>query len=255
VRALAHVARYAAWRREPLGRFPDLPNVDAATARRIVGSRGKVDDLLAAYGVSVVPTREASEEARVFAAADEVGYPVVVKAAEARLRHRPDLGAVRLDVADAAALGRTYAEIARTFGPRVLVQPMVPPGVACVVELFDHPAFGPVVGFGLGGVATELLGDRAWRTAPLTDADAAALVRSPRAAALLQGYRGSTPVDEAALADLVMRLGRVADEQPEVKRLVLNPVLAHASGLSVVHAMLDVGDATARPDTGPRRLR
>jgi acyl-CoA synthetase (NDP forming) len=99
------------------------------------------------------------------------------------------------------------------------------------------------------------LGDRAWHTAPLTDADAAALVRSPRAAALLQGYRGSTPVDEAALADLVMRLGRVADEQPEVKRLVLNPVLAHASGLSVAHAMLDVGDATARPDTGPRRLR
>ena len=79
---------------------------------------------------------------------------------------------------------------------------MVAPGVACVVEVVDDPGFGPVVGFGIGGVASDLLGDRAWRVAPLTDRDAVALVHDPRAAAMLFGYRGAPPVDAAALVDL-----------------------------------------------------
>jgi acyl-CoA synthetase (NDP forming) len=106
----------------------------------------------------------------------------------------------------------------------------------------------------MGGIATELLGDRAWRVAPLTDVDAAALVRSPRAAEILTGYRGTEPVDVPALIDLLLRVGLLADENPEVKRLLLNPVLVHASGLSVVHAEVVYGEAATRPDTGPRRL-
>jgi acyl-CoA synthetase (NDP forming) len=132
---------------------------------------------------------------------------------------------------------------------------MAPPGVACVVEVVDDPAFGPVVGFGVGGIATELLGDRAWRAAPLTDVDAAALVRTPRAAEMLLGYRGATPADITALEDLLLRVGQLAYDNPAVKRLLLNPVLAHAEGLSVVHAEVDYGEPLARPDTGPRRLR
>ena len=123
-----------------------------------------------------------------------------------------------------------------------------PPGVACVVELVEDPAFGPVVGFGLGGVATELLGDRAWRAAPLTDRDAIALVDEPRAAPLLRGYRGAAPVDRDALADLLLRVGRLADEQPRVRALTLNPVLARPDGLSVLHAVVH---GRPPPGTGP----
>jgi acyl-CoA synthetase (NDP forming) len=188
-------------------------------------------------------------------AARFVGYPVVVKSAAPELRHRLDLGAVRLEVSGPDALRQAYGEITSRFGPAVLVQPMAPPGVACLVDVVDDPSFGPVVGFGVGGIATDLLGDRAWRVTPLTDVDADALVRAPRAAGLLTGYRGAPPVDLAALADLLLRVGRLADENPGVKRLTLNPVLAHATGVSVVAASVTYGASAPRPDTGPRRLR
>jgi acyl-CoA synthetase (NDP forming) len=188
------------------------------------------------------------------AAADRHGYPVVLKSAGAGMRHRLDLGAVRLDLGTPDAVRHAYAEIARPFGADVLVQPMVEPGVACVVEVVEDRTFGPVVGFGLGGVTTDLVADRAWRAVPLTDRDAAALVDEPRAAPLLRGYRGAEPVDTAALADLLLRVGRLVDEHPEVRGLRLHPVLARPGGWSVLHASVRFGEPAARPDTGPRRL-
>jgi acyl-CoA synthetase (NDP forming) len=290
VRALAHVTRYAAWRREPVGSVPALSHVDSDAARTVVtvavsalhpvappassasadpsaataaasaGGEGPGDEprgagpLLAAYGIADLTTIPAGSAREALAAARELGYPVVLKAAGRDLRQRLDLGAVRLGVGDPKALKAAYTDIATRFGPDVLLQPMAPPGVACVVEVVDDPAFGPVVGFGMGGIATELLGDRAWRVAPLTDMDAAALVQAPRAAGILRGYRGAAPVDVPALIDLLLRVGLLADDNPEVKRLQLDPVLVHARGLSVVHADVVYGEPHPRPDTGPRRL-
>ncbi|MEV4542630.1 bifunctional acetate--CoA ligase family protein/GNAT family N-acetyltransferase [Micromonospora echinaurantiaca] len=255
VRALARVTAYADWLRRPPGTLPGLPGVDRAAAQAAL--RPEATDpagLLAAYGIDVVESVPARSADEAVAAADRLGYPVALKAAAPGLRHRLDLGAVRLDLPDAATLRRAYAEMSPLFGADVLVQPMVAPGVACVVELVEDPAFGPVVGFGLGGVATELLGDRAWRAVPLTDRDAAELVDEPRAAPLLRGHRGAAPVDRAALAELLLRVGRLADEQPRVRSLTLNPVLVRPDGLSVLHATVRTGAAADRPDTGPRRL-
>ncbi|MFI6263909.1 GNAT family N-acetyltransferase [Micromonospora sp. NPDC051006] len=255
VRALARVHRYADWLRRPSGSLPELPGIDRAAGQAALRRDGTdVAGLLAAYGIDVVesvPARSAQEAAD---AAERLGFPVALKAAAPGLRHRLDLGAVRLDLPDAPAVRRTYAEMSALFGADVLVQPMVPPGVACVVEMVEDPAFGPVVGFGLGGVATELLGDRAWRAVPLTDRDAAELVDEPRASPLLRGHRGAAPVDPVALTDLLLRIGRLADEQPRVRALTLNPVLVRPDGLSVLHATVRTGSATDRPDTGPRRL-
>lgn len=255
VRALGRVGRYAGWLRRDPGTVPELTGVDRDAGRAAL--RGDVADpvaLLAAYGVEVVGSVPAGSVDEALAAADRCGWPVALKAAAPGLRHRLDLGAVRLDLADPVALRRAYADLAAGFGAQVLVQPMVPPGVACVVELREDPAFGPVVGFGLGGVATELLGDRAWRAVPLTDRDAAELVDEPRASPLLRGHRGAAPVDRAALVDLLLRVGRLADEQPRVRALTLNPVLARPDGIAVLHAAVGVGTSGARPDTGPRRL-
>ena len=254
VAALARVSRYAAWRRVPAGTPPVLSDVDTSAARSVLDRRGPATDLLRTYGIQTVSSRSVSSEASAVAAADEIGYPVAVKTAFTGLRARIDLGALRLDVVDERGVRAAYEEISARFGPEVLVQAMAPPGVACVVEVVDDPAFGPVVGFGLGGLATELLGDRVWRAAPLSDIDAAALVREPRAAALLHGYLGTPPVDVAALVDLLLRVGEMVDEHPEIKRLHLNPVLAHADGLSVLHADVSYGDPVPRPDTGPRHL-
>ncbi|MEU5914482.1 GNAT family N-acetyltransferase [Micromonospora sp. NPDC047527] len=254
VRALARVHRYAEWLRRPPGVAPELPRVDRAAAQAALRDPPDPNALLAAYGIETVASVTADSADAAVDAAGRLGFPVALKAAAAGLRHRLDLGAVRLDLPDEATVRRAYAELAASFGAEVLVQPMVAPGVACVVELMEDPAFGPVVGFGLGGVATELLGDRAWRAVPLTDRDAAELVDEPRAAPLLRGHRGAAPVDRAALADLLLRVGQLADEQPRVRSLTLNPVLARPDGISVLHAQVRVGGAAARPDTGPRRL-
>ncbi|MBG0559975.1 bifunctional acetate--CoA ligase family protein/GNAT family N-acetyltransferase [Actinoplanes aureus] len=251
VRALARVVNYADWLRRPPGVMPALPDLDTAAAE----AAETATDLLAAYGIPVVPSTLTGSEDAAVAAAAELGYPVALKAAGGGLRHRIDLGAVRLTLADPDGVRAAYRELSAEFGTDVLVQTMVPPGVACVIEVVEDPAFGPVVGFGLGGVASELLGDLAWRAAPLTDRAAEALVDEPRAAPLLHGYRGSTPVDRAALIDLLLRVGRLADEHPRVRSLTLNPVLARPDGFSVLHAVAEFGDAGVRPDTGPRRLR
>jgi acyl-CoA synthetase (NDP forming)/GNAT superfamily N-acetyltransferase len=249
VRALGRVARYAAWQREPIGTPPPLSTVG------VLPPSTPVVDLLAAYGVEVVPSALASREAVVEAAA-AFGQPVALKVAGSAFRHRVDLGAVRLNLATPTQVFEAYEELERLFGEgvEVVVQPMVAPGVACVVEVVDDPAFGPVVGFGLGGEAAELLDDRAWRPVPVTDRDAASLVHTPKAAPLLTGYRGSAPVDLAALADLLLRVGQLVDEQSAVSSLALNPVLARPDGISVLHASVAYTQTTARPDTGPRRL-
>jgi hypothetical protein len=251
VRALARVAQYADWLRRPPGVLPALPGIapDAAELD------GPPSELLAAYGIKVMPSTLAASAGEAVAAASALGYPVALKAAGGALRHRIDLGAVRLALADEDDVRSAYAELASAFGPDVLVQSMVPAGVACRIDVMEDPAFGPVVGFGLGGVASELLGDMAWRAAPLTDRAAEALVDEPRAAPLLHGYRGSAPVDRAALIDLLLRVGRLADEHPRVRSLSLNPVLARPDGFSVLHAATEIGDPARRPDTGPRRLR
>jgi acyl-CoA synthetase (NDP forming)/GNAT superfamily N-acetyltransferase len=250
VRALGRVAGYADWLRRPPGVLPELTGVDASAA----DLDGPPSAVLAAYGIEVVPSTAAAAIDGVLAAAADVGYPVALKAAGGALRHRIDLGAVRLALADEEDVRAAYAELTAAFGPDVLVQTMVPPGVACTVEVVEDPAFGPVVGFGLGGVASELLGDLAWRAAPLTDRAAAALVDEPRAAPLLHGYRGSAPVDRDALIDLLLRIGRLADEHPRVRSLSLNPVLARPDGYSVLHAAMEIGEPGVRRDAGPRRL-
>jgi acyl-CoA synthetase (NDP forming)/RimJ/RimL family protein N-acetyltransferase len=270
--ALARMAQYARWRRRPVGETPELPDVDEQNARELVrqvlhgspGGRELVDTeliaLLAAYGIPLLRTRTATDVEEAVAAAEEIGYPVAVKSTAPWLRHRPDLGGTRLDLSDAADVRAAVAAI--PSGDPLLVQEMAAPGVACVVEIVDDPSFGALVSFGLGGVATDLLGDRAFRTLPLTDLDAAELVREPRAWPLLDGYRGSEPADVAALEDLLLRVARLADDLPEVLALSLEPVLVgpphpwHGGrSLVVAGGAATVGPPTARVDPGPRRMR
>jgi len=166
---------------------------------------------------------------------------------------------MRFDLTDADDVRAAYAAI--PAGDPVIVQEQAAPGVATVVQIVDDPSFGALVSFGVGGVATDLLGDRAYRTLPLTDLDAHELVREPRAWPLLDGYRGSSPVDAAALEDLLLRVARLADDLPEVLGLSLDPVIVGPAdawhggrSLVVAGAVARVGPPTARFDAGPRRM-
>jgi acyl-CoA synthetase (NDP forming)/RimJ/RimL family protein N-acetyltransferase len=269
--ALAKVAQYARWRRRPVGTVPELPDVDEPAARAVVlgalagapaGGELKHDEtlaLLSAYGVPLLGTSRVTTADEAVAAADAIGYPVVLKSTAPWLRHRTDLGGVRVDLRDEAAVRTAFAAI--PAGDPMIVQAMAAPGVATVIEVVDDPSFGALVSFGLGGVATDLLGDRAYRTLPLTDLDAAELVREPRAWPLLDGYRGAEPADIEALENLLMRVARLADDLPEVLGLTLDPVIVGPSNpwhggrsLVVAGGTVQVGPPTARAEPGPRRM-
>ncbi|MFW5899213.1 MAG: acetate--CoA ligase family protein, partial [Jiangellaceae bacterium] len=172
--------------------------------------------------------------------------------------HKSDVGAVQLDLADAAAVKNAYHAIAEALdqaAPAVLVQPMAQGTVELVAGIVHDPLFGSLVMIGLGGVHTDLLGDRAFRLVPLTDLDAGRMWRSLRSAPLLTGYRNLPPADTDAVEDLLLRVGRLAEELPEVAELDLNPVLAGPDGAVVVDAKLRLAAAGEEPDASLRRLR
>jgi acyl-CoA synthetase (NDP forming) len=135
------------------------------------------------------------------------------------------------------------------------VQKMVPPGVETIVGVTHDPSFGPLVLFGIGGVNAELVADRALRIVPITDADARELVRSLRGSPLLFGYRGRPAVDVAALEDLLMRVGYLADEISEVHEMDLNPVIVGDGGVIAVDAKIHVAHAPAKLPPDLRRMR
>ncbi|MFJ4807113.1 bifunctional acetate--CoA ligase family protein/GNAT family N-acetyltransferase [Streptomyces longwoodensis] len=271
VRALAEAVRYGQWRREAAdpGRVPEYEDVDEKGAARLIDgllARGQgltlgPDDaceLLGRYGIRVrraLPAPTPDDAAR---AARDLGYPVALKATAPHLRHRADLGGVRLDLADEEQLRRAYAELTGLFGKpeelRPVVQGMAPRGVDTVVRAVIDPAAGAVLSFGLAGAASQLLDDMAHRLVPVTDRDATSLVRSIRTAPLLFGWRGSTPVDTPALEDLLLRLSRLVDDHPEVVAVTLEPVVVAPHGLSVLDASVRLAPPPARDDLGPRTL-
>ena len=270
VRALAAASRYAGWRRRPPGAVPELSDRDPRVARRLVREHlaaqpqgvdlpgADLATLLGHYGVHLWRTIPVPDVEAAVAAAAELGWPVALKSIAPSLRHRTDLGGVRLGLATEAELRGAWAGIADTLGAEVarhlIVQRMSPPGVAVVLTSTEDPLFGPVISFGVGGVATELLGDRSYRIVPLTDVDVAELIRSIRAAPLLFGHRGADPVDMGALEDLVARVSLLADDLPEVASLELNPVIVGAASLAVLNATVHLAAPLARADQGPRSL-
>ncbi|CAM5462145.1 GNAT family N-acetyltransferase OS=Streptomyces alboniger OX=132473 GN=CP975_26965 PE=4 SV=1 [Streptomyces alboniger] len=271
VRALSEVVRYAQWRRDAAepGRVPEYEDIDEKGAAELIGrllARGQgltlgaeeTCDLLGKYGVRVHRALRAPTPDEAVRAAGTLGYPVALKATAPHLRHRADLGGVRLDLADEEQLRRGYAELTEMFGTpeelRPVVQGMAPRGVDTVVRAVIDPAAGAVLSFGLAGAASQLLGDMAHRLVPVTDREAAALVRSIRTAPLLFGWRGSTPVDTPALEELLLRVSRLVDDHPEVVALTLEPVVVAQRGLSVLGASVRLAPPPARDDLGPRTL-
>jgi acyl-CoA synthetase (NDP forming) len=151
-----------------------------------------------------------------------------------------------------------YLSMIATLPPeaqkRLLLQQQAPTGVATVIEKREDALFGPVVSFGIAGEVTRLLADRGYRIPPLTDRDVDDLIKAPRAAPLLFGYRDSPPVDIELLAGLIHRVGQLADDLPELTRLELNPIIVSGRSLAVVGAAAWSGPALIRADLEARRL-
>ena len=244
VAALGHVVTYARWRARPVEDEPARADV-ALDAARVVAEGAlasspdgrwlepsEVAALLTAYGLPLISTEIACSRAEATRAAQRVGFPVALKAHGPELVHKTDVGGVVLGLRSAAAVERAWTEMKHRLGPAMtgaVVQPMANPGVELIAGIARDDTFGPLVLFGMGGTLAELIGDRAVRVAPITDTEANEVVHSLRCSPLLTGYRGSEPVDTAGLADLLVRLGLLARDVPEVAELDLNPVIATAA--------------------------
>jgi acetate---CoA ligase (ADP-forming) len=244
-RALGRAAERAEWLRRPQGRPLELDGIDRETARRIIDAAGErwlapdeTRELLEAYGIPLVPQRVASTLEDAVAAATELGYPAVAKTALPGV-HKTERGGVAVDLRDEQAL----REAATRIGMPVLLQPFLRDGVELLVGAVQDPVFGPLVALGPGGTMAELIGDAGFRLAPLTDVDAEELVQGGKAGRLLAGYRGAPPADERGMAEIVLRIARLADDFPEMAELDLNPVIARADGCFVVDARVRIAPA------------
>ena len=254
-RALARAARYGSWLSRPACTVPELDNLRVADAQSIIDSflarvpgggwllAGEADDLLRCYGIPMVEFRRAGDADAAVEAAARLGGHVVIKADVPGLLHKTAAGAVELDLHGAdevrAAMSRLQARFAGRMSG-VLVEPMITGGIETIVGVVQEPVFGPVVVFGLGGIATDVLGDHAARLAPLTDADADDLIHSIRAAPALLGQPGRPAADIGAVRDTLLRVSRLADDLPQVAELDLNPVIARPSGVVAVDARIRV---------------
>ena len=254
-RALGKAAAYAAWRAQPPGVVLDFTDSDLAAARAICQSAGAgwlsaaaTRAVLAAAGVALPPGGVAESAAAAVALAEDVGFPVAVKLASRRIVHKTEVGGVHLNLSDAAAVRAAFAAIEARLRAEgrldafdgVVVQPMLRGGVEIMIGMTQDPLFGPLVAFGLGGIHVEILGDVCFRVAPLTDRDAAEMVRSIRGCRLLQGYRGHPAADLAGIEELLLRISRLVEEVPVIAELDLNPVFAQAAGALVVDARIRV---------------
>ncbi|MCS0637600.1 GNAT family N-acetyltransferase [Streptomyces sp. LP05-1] len=276
VRALAEAVGYAKWRRQAAepGRVPEWldATIDEPGAAELIRralapeaaaggltlDAGTARELLGRYGIDVRPTLPAPDPDAAVLAAGRLGYPVALKTTAPHLRHRADLGGVRLDLTGEQRLRGAYAELTEALGAPAELQPvvqaMVPRGVDTVVRAAIDPAVGAVLSFGLAGAASELLGDMAHRLVPATDRDVAEQIRSLRTAPILFGWRGAAPVDTPALEELLLRVSRLVDDHPEVVAVGLEPVVVAAHGLSVLAATVRLAPPPARNDLGPRSL-
>ncbi|MDA0566098.1 GNAT family N-acetyltransferase [Streptomonospora sp. S1-112] len=296
VRALAHATRYALWRERPAGRHPELADIDGARARAIIdaalASSAEADgagadqgtvwftsepvgreetaadqrtthDLLACYGITAHPYIPVATAEEAVAAAEKLGYPVVVKANAPDLRLRAGGSGIRADLRSANDVRGAFTALDDRLGAeaQLVVQTMVVPGVPVVIRAGENPSFGSVVGFGLADATAELLDDRAFRLAPLTDSDAADLVHAVRAAPLLFGLpAGATSLAEQPDVDdlqrVLVRVSRLVDAFPEVAHVELDPVIVNSEGAHVLGAHVWLREPPdRRPDAGPRRLR
>jgi acyl-CoA synthetase (NDP forming) len=263
--ALNHVCRYAEWRRNDSETSDDAaPPAYDTKVRAIVSSQLErnpdggwleLEDaaaLLEACGVPVLSTRAATNAQEAVDVAASIGFPVVLKARSGSLVHKSDVGGVVLGLESAEAVREAYAAMSDRLGEQMggaVLQPMIPSGVEAIIGLVVDPDFGPVVMAGLGGVMTDLLGDHAFAVPPFNPGTAESMIQSLRAAALLDGYRGSPKVDRHAFIAVLESIAKVAELVPELVELDLNPVVVSESGALVVDCKARL--APSRTGPGP----
>ncbi len=264
VGALRAMHRYRRFLQAPPPEDDAAPAADSAAAgaairgalaagRRTMGEEdGRV--VLESYGFSFPRhafARTSDEAAEAFEA---MGGRAVMKIVSPEILHKTDVGGVRLDLTSREEAARAFVEITSSVRRKVpsawiagvSVQEMVSGGRELILGMSRDPQFGPLLMFGLGGIAVEVLKDVAFRVAPVSRRDAREMVHDIRGYPLLAGFRGSEPMDEEAIVDALLRLSRLSVDLPEIQELDINPVivLPRGKGLRAIDCRMAISEAT-----------
>ena len=218
-----------------------------ATARfegRLTLTEEESKNLIREAGLPTTELRSASSVQEAVAAADELGYPVVLKILSTDISHKTDVGGVVLNLGDAAAVSQAYNTIVETVAQKqpgasvqgVSVQPMAAPGVEVVIGMYKDAPFGPVLMFGLGGILIEVLRDVSFRLVPLIARDAQEMIREIKGFPVLNGFRGQPPVDQDALQRMLLQVSSFVEAHPEIAEIDMNPILVSSDGAIAVDA-------------------
>ncbi len=248
-RAMVTLNRYRLVRqREAHGAPPPVRrSADAASIieRARKAGRAALDEheaklILAAYGAPITEERLVASADEAAAAAEALGYPAVLKACSSEILHKTEKGLVRLGLASAADVSAAFEDVQKAAGTRVpaIVYRMVKGSRELVAGMTRHEGIGPCVMFGLGGIYTELLRDVTFRVAPITATDAREMTRELRGSGILGEFRGMPAADIDEIARLLLALGAVAQNHPEVREIDINPILISGAHPVAVDALI-----------------
>jgi acetyltransferase len=243
-RVLASMGRYSTLLKRPLTPPVSFPDSDSSRARSIIETAKRAgqslltaDDgfnLLTCYGIPVARYGSAGNVDDCLAAADEIGYPVVLKVDAPTVVHKTDRGGVVLGIGDREALRAQAQGLAARFAeasPRFLIQEQLPAGREVIVGAKAAEGLGHVVMFGLGGIYVEVLKDVTFALTPVAEYEAGQMIESLKARPLLTGIRGQAGADIAALSEIIQRVSYMLVQNPEIRELDINPAFAFAHGV------------------------
>jgi acyl-CoA synthetase (NDP forming) len=217
---------------------------------RTVLTETESKQVLAGLGIRTTEMRPAATREEAVAAGREIGYPCVLKVSSPDITHKSDAGGVKVALADdeqvAAAWDAIMASCRAAYPDAVIegvsVQTMAPQGLEVIVGMATDPQFGPVLMFGLGGVWVEVLRDVSFKIVPLNRDDARNAIGETIASRLFEGFRGSDPVDTAALEDILLRVSDFVAATPHVREMDINPIFAYRDGAMAVDARVILGE-------------
>ena len=214
--------------------------------KRTVLTEVEAKTILGEAGIPVAQAKIARHKKEAISLSSDMGFPVALKIISSDITHKSDIGGVRLGLRNYAQVGKAYTEVmnsvkgtfpqARIEG--ISVQRMAPPGVEVIIGMTKDPQFGPLLMFGLGGVLVEILKDVSFRIVPVSRRDARNMIREIKGYPLLEGYRGTSPVDIPFLEEMIEKVSDFVETYPEIKELDLNPILAYSKGAVAVDARI-----------------
>jgi len=203
--------------------------------------------VLASYNLPVTREELVSNSDDLLKAAEQIGYPLVIKGCSAQIAHKTEKGLIRVDVRNAEEATAAFREISAAMNgasdSAVLVQQLVKGQRELVVGLTRDAQFGPCVMFGLGGIFTEILKDTVFRVAPLEKQDALEMMQEIKACKILEAIRGMAAADRDMLAEMLMTVGRIGIENDHIREIDITPVIISGGKPVAVDALIVLGQS------------